>query len=1005
MTITFTPSSAGLKTATVSIANNDPDQNPYTFTIQGTGAAAATDPEIEVRSSSSNIEIPSGDTTPSTADDTDFGSVGVGANTARSFTILNFVNTGGPELVLGADAVTITGSTEFAVTTQPVATITTGPLDLQSTQTVITFTPTSAGVKTATVSIANNDPDENPYTFVIQGTGTGGGGATPEIAVTGNGVGIADGDTTPDSADGTDFGSAEVNSGAVDRTFIITNSGAADLNLSGISIVGDGAADYSVALPLPATPVVANGGSSTLTIRFRPSAAGVRSAVLTIKNDDADESDFDFVIQGNGSAPNAPEIAVSSSESGAVADGGTDVFASTPAAGSAASVTYTITNTGTAPLTLTAPTVGANVSGASNVTVNGLTLGSATLAAGGGSTTLVVDYTPTAAGAFGFALSLANDDADENPYDITASGTAGGAPEISVTGNGADIADGDTTPDVADDTDFGSADITTETVSRTFTITNSGIGILNLGSNAASLSGANAGDFRIVAQPAATVAASGGSTSVTVQFDPTALGAREATLSIASNDADEAPFDFAIAGTGTGVPGEITIVLSVAGPDTDLGFTSATPALNFSLSASGGSAQTSLTGVLPGTHVITAANLAASGYVVTAISCSDADSTTSVQTRTATIALGSGETVTCTFSLTGSDGVTSQMIVDYLDARNTFILRNQADRTRRITRLRGGRQGERDTGSTVGGVSVMGVAMPFASPVSASLSEHELAYSAKASEIFGYLRDNGTGENLPELGGWEFWSEGKVRLFDDKTSQTGKFGILHFGADYLLSPGLLVGAKLQIDWMDQRFAATSGKVAGTGYMVGPYATLALDDRFFLDVSGSLGQSSNDISPFGTYTDKFSTTRWMLDAALVGQFEIDNWTVQPTLAAKYISERQEAYTDSVGFPIAAQTVAQGEISFSPRLSYELELDDDTVLIPWVEVTGRYGLQSVGSPSVGSFASQLDGLTASVSAGVDVALPGGASLALSGDLDGIGVAAESYGVSLMLSIPLN
>ncbi|WP_333782931.1 choice-of-anchor D domain-containing protein, partial [Nitratireductor aquibiodomus] len=135
---------------------------------------------------------------------------------------------------------------------------------------------------------------------------------------------------------------------------------------------------------------------------------------------------------------------------------------------------------------------------------------------------------------------------------------------MAVSGNGTDIADGDGSPDAADHTDFGASDVGGGTVSRTFTIANSGTDTLTLGSNAASLSGAHAADFAITAQPAASVA-SGGITSVTVQFDPSATGTRGATLSIANDDADEAPFDFAIQGTGTGAP-----EIAVSGNGTDI---------------------------------------------------------------------------------------------------------------------------------------------------------------------------------------------------------------------------------------------------------------------------------------------------------------------------------------------------------------------------------------------------------------------------------------------------
>ncbi|EIM71874.1 outer membrane autotransporter, partial [Nitratireductor aquibiodomus RA22] len=108
--------------------------------------------------------------------------------------------------------------------------------------------------------------------------------------------------------------------------------------------------------------------------------------------------------------------------------------------------------------------------------------------------------------------------------DMTTDPDCTGAPEIAVSGNGTDIADGDGSPDAADHTDFGASDVGGGTVSRTFTIANSGTDTLTLGSNAASLSG-----------PMPPTSPSPRSrrecrvrrhTSVTVQFDPSATGTR-----------------------------------------------------------------------------------------------------------------------------------------------------------------------------------------------------------------------------------------------------------------------------------------------------------------------------------------------------------------------------------------------------------------------------------------------------------------------------------------------
>jgi hypothetical protein len=135
---------------------------------------------------------------------------------------------------------------------------------------------------------------------------------------------------------------------------------------------------------------------------------------------------------------------------------------------------------------------------------------------------------------------------------VTISGTpvVAGVPEINIQGNSVSIFDGDTTPALADHTDFGSVAVVGGTIVRTFTIQNTGSSNLLLtGSPLVSFSGANAADFAITTSPVSPVAADG-STTFQVTFDPSAAGIRTATASIANNDNDESPYDFAVQGTG-----------------------------------------------------------------------------------------------------------------------------------------------------------------------------------------------------------------------------------------------------------------------------------------------------------------------------------------------------------------------------------------------------------------------------------------------------------------------
>jgi hypothetical protein len=147
-------------------------------------------------------------------------------------------------------------------------------------------------------------------------------------------------------------------------------------------------------------------------------------------------------------------------------------------------------------------------------------------------------------------VQIVSNDGDESPYDFTIQGTSVlTAPEIELVGNSQVITDGDTVPSVSDHTEFGSVP-TGGSVVRTFTIRNTGSGTLNLtGTPRVQLTGS--ADFTVVAQPAGTVAAGGGTTTFQVQFTPGSAGLKMALVQIVSNDGDENPYDFTIQGTGT----------------------------------------------------------------------------------------------------------------------------------------------------------------------------------------------------------------------------------------------------------------------------------------------------------------------------------------------------------------------------------------------------------------------------------------------------------------------
>ena len=293
-TIAFDPSTSGLKTGLVSIANSDGERNPYTFNITGSGLAAS-EPIMAVYS---NVTlVANGDTTPSAAEGTDFGTANVGVGLSHVFTI---TNSGLAALTLtnASPYATVSGDTgDFTVSVPPSTPIAAGA----GTAFTVLFNPTAVGTRTGLVSIANNDADMTPYTFRIQGNGRI---PAPVMTVYGNSLAITNGDTAPATADGTDFLGVQVSSGVLSRVFSITNTGDSALYLDGattVAVAGN-TADFSVAVP-PGTTNIAAAGGTTFTIAFDPTAVGIRTALVTVANNDTNRNPYTFAIAGKGLAP------------------------------------------------------------------------------------------------------------------------------------------------------------------------------------------------------------------------------------------------------------------------------------------------------------------------------------------------------------------------------------------------------------------------------------------------------------------------------------------------------------------------------------------------------------------------------------------------------------------------------------------------------------------------------------------------------------------------------
>ena len=392
-TITLSGASTGTFNSTVSIVNDDSNENPFTFNITGT-ITAAPEPEINLFAGTDNTGAAITDAQPTAID---FGSAVQTTDITQTFAI---ENTGTADLNISGISVT---GTDFTVSSALTA------ISAGTTETfTITLSGASTGTFNSTVSIVNDDSNENPFTFDITGTIT----ATPEPEITvflGN---DNTGTAITDAQAGTiDFSSA-VQGSDITQTFAIENIGSADLNISSISVSGT---DYSITSVI--TTITA-GTTETFTVTLSGASVGTFNTTLTIANDDSDENPFTFDITGTISAIPAPEINVFA---GADNTGTVITDAQTTAIdfgsalqGTDVTQTFAIENTGSANLTVNSISVGG--------TDYSVTSSISTILAGV-TETFTITLSGANTGTFNTTVNIDNDDSDENPFtfDITGS--------------------------------------------------------------------------------------------------------------------------------------------------------------------------------------------------------------------------------------------------------------------------------------------------------------------------------------------------------------------------------------------------------------------------------------------------------------------------------------------------------------------------------------------------------------------------------------------------------
>jgi subtilase family serine protease len=320
------------------------------------------------------------------------------------------------------------------------------------------------------------------------------------------------------SATSLTFASTAINASSATQTVTLTNSGAASMTVSGVSITGTNPTSFTQTNTCGAT--LAANASCAVTVTFKPAAAGALTATLNFADN----------------AANSPQtVALSGAVAGVVSISITPsslTFPSTPINTASASQTVTFTNTGTSAVTFTGSP---STTGIYNILFKGATScgGNETLAAGS-SCVVTFTFNPTAAGTFSATLNF-YDTAPNSPQTITLTGTGAGAPAVSLSPTSLT---------------FASTNVGSTSAAQTVTLKNTGGSALTI--SGVSITGSSASSYAQSNNCGTSLAASA-SCAISITFKPAAAGAAPASLSIADSASTTAQ-TVALTGTGAGVP-------------------------------------------------------------------------------------------------------------------------------------------------------------------------------------------------------------------------------------------------------------------------------------------------------------------------------------------------------------------------------------------------------------------------------------------------------------------
>jgi len=254
---------------------------------------------------------------------------------------------------------------------------------------------------------------------------------------------------------------------------------------------------------------------------------------------------------------------------------------------------------------------------------------------------------------------------------------------------------------------------------------------------------------------------------------------------------------------------------------------------------------------------------------------------------------------------------------------------------------------------------------------------------------------------------WSAWMDMRGTGWQNHNADVGMNGAQFNatgGIGRKLTPDLLVGVFAGYEYFKYNMAALNAEMKGSGGSVGPYLGWRISPTLRFDAMLGYARVSYSGSA-DTASGSFHGDRLFGSTGLTGTYAVGTYKLEPSASIYALWEKQNAYVDSLGTAQDERKFSAGRTSLGGRVITPLDYGT-YALSPYVGFYGDWRFSSDNSAVAAGSTTAVgieNGWSGRVTAGLGVTSRGGTSVAVGGELGGLGADYKIWSGNVRLNQP--